>query len=326
MKISRPKLILGLFLAAAILLFSYPFFKQPPKATASIIYKENKFNLNFQIPNQDRQNYLQALAQLNLPQSTLSGVQFQLDSTSSAKLAFVSPVKVNLNLNNQNLDFWGRFDKPPQSTTFDQKLNLKIPNTAVLTIFAPDFKSFIKGRFLLPKNFSAWLDENLNSSTGQYLIIFDNQPDFALVLKPSHAIDFSGLQSLNTADIEGSSYKEETQDNVTFHLLNIPQTKEKTTTFTFFQMGDFAYLTSSLESAKVLRDSEKGNGSYVHSFNQKSGKIATALFFRNADLEETTKAVNFLTGNDEKVTNIILKIKEAEFLQEDKNFSGYIKL
>src|SRR3989338_1134862 len=74
----------------------------------------NKFRLNFQIPKNDQENFSRTLSQLNLPQEVKEGVEFELDATSSAALAFASPINAKLNFKTKQVNF-------------DDLSNLKIP-------------------------------------------------------------------------------------------------------------------------------------------------------------------------------------------------------
>src|SRR3990167_1432858 len=69
---------------------------KPQKAnTLNLTAQNNQFHLAFNFESQNQEAFLKFLQNLNLPPEAAEGLDFKLDATSSAKLAFASPINAD---------------------------------------------------------------------------------------------------------------------------------------------------------------------------------------------------------------------------------------
>src|SRR3989338_7219539 len=108
----------------------------------------NKFRLNFQIPKNDQENFSRTLSQLNLPQEVKEGVEFELDATSSAALAFASPINAKLNFKTKQVKIKGLTNSTSPVLFLPE--SFKLPQSTKLAIFAPDIKNFLDSQVNIP--------------------------------------------------------------------------------------------------------------------------------------------------------------------------------
>lgn len=332
-----PRIILGIIAAAAVLLtflISINLFSKTNSSYLQVTSKENRFNLKFFIQKSDQDTFNSLLAKLNTPQDIQDGVQLQLDSTSSARLAFITPVKVNMKLTDKTINFSGETSIPAILNQLDIP-KIKVPQTTNLVIFAPNLSSFVKARLNVPENISGWFDHNLDSPQGSYLALYGPNADFSLLFK-NNQINFDTLK-----DIKNSSgdpiYKEETGSDTKFHLLQIPSINpqsQATQTLAFFQLGDYWVVSLSPDAAKAFIDSQKSSGSPEFPKSQNTGKASMVVEYLNTEENPAPELVaEFLLQNwqgssrpKSKLTESLKNIKEATLTLKTQAFSGLINL
>lgn len=280
---------------------------------------QNKFNINFQISSRDKVQATIFLEKANLPQNILEGVQFTLDATSAARLAHITPVTAHLNFTKERLNFQGKATAALTNTTITPIANFQIPASTNLAIFAPDFTSLIKKKFVMPKDFQTWLDQNLASDSGQYLIIFGTD-DFALVTKPSNPPDFAHLTAQSTT---GEFYKQEITANLNFHLVKLPQGDKKEITLTFFEQGPLLFMTSSRKIAQELADVQKGISPTINFWPQGQTPVSAALLWQSPKSSSSQDLLWLLVGDDTRLASALAKIPQARLTIADQEFWGY---
>ncbi|MBI2598655.1 hypothetical protein HYW40_00305, partial [Candidatus Curtissbacteria bacterium] len=96
-------LLIPLFIALSIFVFT----KNRFQSTFTIESGLNKFKLSFNLQKSDESKLSDILSELDLPQSVKQGIEFELDATSQAKLAYVSPLKAKMKLGTNYLNFSG---------------------------------------------------------------------------------------------------------------------------------------------------------------------------------------------------------------------------
>ncbi len=332
-----PRIILGIIAAAAVLitfLISINLFSKTNGSYLELTSGENRFNLKFFIQKSDQDTFNSLLIKLNTPQDIRDGVQFQLDSTSSARLSFATPVKVNIKLTDKTINFSGETSIPAISNQLDIP-KIKVPRTTNMVIFAPNLSSFVKARLNVPENISGWFDRSLDSPQGSYLALYGSNADFSLLFK-NNQVNFDILK-----DIKNSSsdpiYKEETGSDTKFHLLQIPSVNpqnQATQTLAFFQLGDYLVMSSSPDAAKAFIDSQKSSGSLEFPKSQNIGKVSLAMEYLNTEENPAPELVEeFLLQNwqsssraKSKLTESLKNIKDATFTLKAQAFSGLINL
>lgn len=329
-----PRIILGSAAAALIIasiILSLAFFKKD-QSYIFLTSQKNRFDLNFSIKKTDQDNFQKILASLGIPQEVKDGVNFELDSTSSARLNFLTPVKTNLTLKDKVINFSGETSVPLISNqpTVEQ---IKVPNSTNVAIFAPDLKSFVKARLNLAENISAWIDKNFSGQNGSYLVIYGLNPDYSLLVRKDQ-INFDELKNLK--DTNGDTlYKEEASGDVKLHFLQIPNiNSDKQQTLTFFQLDEYQVMSSSPDAAKSLIDAQKSSPSHKFPKGDSPKQAALIIEFSNPDENIISdQAESFLLQPWErpnspkaKLASSLKQIRDASFALKERSFSGLINL
>lgn len=311
-----PKLILGTLFLLVIALAIF-ISNNRPLTQLTLTAAENKFNVKFQISKYD-QNSAESFAQeVGLPKNILNGFEFSLDGTSSARLAYISPIKTDLKFQKEKLQFSGTTKMSLLTDSFSPDRNFKAPQEFSVALFGKNFLPLIEKKVILPPDFKKWLDTNLKNTSGQYLFLFGDKPDFALIFKKDLSVDFENLESRVLPD----SYKEETQDNITFHLVKIRE-EDNEQNYVFFEMGDQVFVTSSLGSAKELVQSQKSASVVPNVFGK--DPVAVAIVVQNAADQKAGTALKFLLGGEQKLTSHMDKIKTFRLILKNQEFWGYL--
>ena len=286
---------------------------------------QNKFKLNFNLTNQDLIKFSKVLDKLNLSQSVKDGIEFELDATSSAKLAFTAPIKANLNILPEKIIFQGEVDK---SFLSDQEAeSIKIPAATNLVVFGNNVAEFVRSRLNLPDQFSDWFSKNLISAQGQYFIVFGPNSDFALVFK-NPSTDIDGLKNIKDVKSNQFLYMEESIENIKLYLLKLPESlDEEDLTVAFFQEGDWTFFASSHEAAQELVKIQKSQRPSINFPLKNNSLISLILLYRNSDqnpIGENFPALIFAGHGG--LTKTIDQIEEFEFILKKDKFSGLINL
>lgn len=301
-------LLAGLFLLL-LGLFIYILLNKS-RSSFTITASQNKFNVKFQISKYDQKSAQSYVQDLGLAKNILDGLQFELDGTSSAKLAYILPIKANLKFQKEKLELTGTTQASQLTDAISPDQNFKAPKEFSVALFGPNLLPLVEKRLTPTPDFKDWLNTNLKNTSGEYLFLFKNM-DLALIFKEDSPLDFENLKS----QISPNSYKEETQDNITFHLVE---------NYVFFQSGDHIFVTSSLESAKDLEESQKGILSKTNIFG--NDPITIAILIQNSPDKKADSALKFLLGDEQKISGNLDKIKTVRVFLKDNEFSGSIEL
>lgn len=297
---------------------------QNQKSKLTLESSLNKFRLNFEINKKDQQIFSEILANLKIPRSVQEEVEFELDATSSASLAFATPIEATLDIEPLTVKFQGT--TTPLSPKESNMESFRLPSSTNLAVFAPSFKDFFKIKFKLPAEFSKWLENNLKTP-GQYLVIFGQDANVAIIFK-SQRLDIDGLKNLQI-DQEEPLYKEETKDGINFHILSLKEiARGKQITPTLFSIGNWVFMTSSYEAAQQMIAAQKAypKGAYKFSTQEKP-PISLALIFRNPQDYPIGEEFNkFLFPNAQSITSTLEKIDKIEFTLKANRFSGLINI
>lgn len=334
-----PKKLLGLIILAFIITASFLYFLkfQAGKETSSLLVSsnQNKFALDFKILDKDQQNFAKILENLALPAKIQQGLEFELDATSSSKLAFATPLNLNLRLTQNSVNYQAVLEPPfnYQELNFDE---IVLPKSFNLVIFAKDLKFFIKAQKFLPNELNIWLSDDLILQDGQYLVLFDSGRQYAFVSRLLRA-DFEKLKTIQIKDISASFYKEEVQEQVTLHLLKIPKNKtNEDLDLVLFEKDGWLYLTSSRDAAVLLIDvlnrKDQSSKLSIKSLN-KERQASFLLVFSNSqdslqfDFNKLT-ALNILEPslNASALSEKLSKVKLLEFVLSQQEISGLIEM
>ena len=286
-----------------------------PQSQLQIKAHEDKFKVDFFLKGKDRAKAEEFLEKLLLPQSVLEGQEFELDSTSSAKLAFASPVVLNLKFKTDSISFSGTSHIPLYDANLPTPTGSKIPTTASIILYGQDFKPIIT-KEAHQTEFGAWLEDNLSSQNGQYLMLFDE--GFALKFKPQKPLDLVKLQEIKSPS--EPLYKQETVTDTIVHLVKI--SSEEQETWAIYQIGDWVLLASSFDIAKNVLALELGEAPYIN-FPKTDQNVSLVIYFRDQEVANPN-SLSLITTNSQKLTKYLDNIKEALIVLDGEKISGSI--
>lgn len=325
MKLS-PKVFFGLLaipLTLAIIFFIFRSCCQK-LSSLSISSEKNKFRVSFNIGEKDKDNFEKFLTNLEIPSEIGSGASFRLDATSSAMLTFFTPIKTDLQLSSKEISFSGKISHKP-SNNFRVE-NIKVPKSTRLAVFASNVIDFLNSRYSLPEEFLKWLSKNFPTDKGQYLIIFGENYDFAVLAK-SDKVNFDDLKNI--------TYKEETDQDVTFHFLKLNKDpSQQQLTATIFNLNGYTILCSSLSCARTITSVLKsGEQSSTFPSVKEGQQLAFTMLYNNtaSPINQNFKSLLFsdsdnLNNQQRKIIDTLEKIDKVSFTLKANNFSGLIKI
>lgn len=310
------KFLLGIaLLLAAALIFQIQ--NQKKTTQAKIEAFEDYFKVSFDIAQKDQDKAQKTLELLNLPSHILRGFDFELDSTSSARLAFASPVVIDFTRQDKKLEFRGRINSP---TTSDLPVNsnLKIPKNTKVGIFSRDFKRFAQ-KFLQDQDLTDWYNQNFSAS-GQYLITFGDQDQFTVIAQKSEPVSFADLQTLSTSD-QDQAYKQESFELDSGKTIDLHILKSSST---FFQLGESLYFASSPKAAKDFLNAQVGNVPSISFWDTKVQDVSLAAFWQKQE-SSSAEDLDLILGSGHNISKYLQNIERFTAIQKDGKFEGSVR-
>ncbi len=308
--------ILILAALAVFFVFPKPTIKQ---SQAEIVTAENSFKINFNLESPDKENISQLFEKLQISQNVLKGVTFELDSTSSAKLAFANPISANIQSQQGKISFSGTAQTPPMQSQFTPPSNYKMPQSALFVLFAPNFLPQVQKLVGTPTQLANWIDQNLDSQNGQLLQLFP-EGDFVLAFNSKKEPDFTSLAQLEFQDQIESPYIQQIESDVNIHIVKITK-QEGETTVTFFKIGDEIYIASSTDAAKQIIAVQKENAPSVD-FPKTDDKVSAVVFLKNPENKDINLTI-FGSGA-KKLEKYLKNLKEGQVILKGTKISGYV--
>lgn len=320
----QKKVILAIFLViliAAVALFLFP--QKNRKIQLAVFADGAKFKVDFIFPDKTRDDIEQFLSSMNVSGNFLNGIEFELESTASAALAFALPIEADIEIKEKTINFVGRHNYPSPKLINPQIV--KIPASTNLAIFIPTLSQFTKSYFNLPAEFAKWLDENLTSKKGYYVSIFGQEPSLLIIFSPEK-LETVSLENLKLGDSEMAFYKKERFANDTdVHFVKLSEDEDLSAVI--FEKDSWAYLIVSGESPQDVIDIYLKNGSDYLEFPTSTDWRATFVlwFLNNGSHTAEGKFYRLLFGQDLENTEAFEKIDQVQFSLLGTSFSGLIK-
>lgn len=308
-----PKVLLAVALLLAIVLVIQ--IRASTKSTqVKLEAEQDYFKVTFDIKKLDEDKAKNTLERLNLPQSILTGLKFELDSTSSAKLAFASPIISDVAFRQHEINFVGQLSSSDSAIhTINPKL--KIPQNANIGIFAKDFEKFATKKQENQK-LQKWYLENF-SSQGQYLITFGNG-NFTIVSPKKDKASFDRLEQLfaETEDYKQESHNFGNGNAIELHILKSEDT--------FFQIGNTLYFASSPQAAKDFANSQIGNAPSLPFWDSSLEEVSLAVFWQKQETS-SREDLDLILGEDQNFTKYLENIEKIKIVQIGDKFEGGVK-
>lgn len=291
-----------LLIIAAILLTNK---NRQVSSTATITSQKNQFTLEAKVAKSDEENFVKLLQNLSLAATKNPKVDFTLDSTASAKLAFASPVIIKFKPGEKSLRFSGN---PTTSVAQEEVVmpQIKIPKSVGFAIANNDLSSFVK-KFQLSSVVENWIVQN----KGQVQYFFTFEKDYVLVLK-NDEIKLETLKALE--ENKEPLFKEDQADSTKIYIGS---------PVTIFAIGPTVFISSSKQAAETLLNLQKGKDDSLD-FPQNQTRATLHLIY-NGDQQSQSVAKEFLFGS-QQTPKLVDKIKNASFTLSPTTFSGLIEI
>lgn len=314
-----PKLVLAIALITILgVLILYPKNKES-KATVSIV--GNQFSLSFDIAKKDQGEFSNILAKASLP--IKDGIKFQLDATSSAALAFASPVNASLKINQNKLVFSGSLNHPKVNQY--QPKPVKVPKEANLLIFSSSFNYFASDYLNILPQLVNFLENLQKPNTGQVLALWADKPNwfFSFDLRDGQNLD--DLKKLNNELNLNDPYKNEELPNGTqLHLVKT-KSQDQETTLAIFQKDEQVFVSGSKEVAEEIIKLQNSSEN-LRTFPSQDSPVF-ALVFKNPQNNPVSQNLYNLIFHDQSTyLKTAQHIADIEFLLKQDSFSGLINL
>lgn len=314
-----PKTLLGVSLAAILIVLTSLLilskFKNQNKDFLTVTSEKNKFKINFQIEPKNQDDFDAILHSLNFPQSVKNGVEFELDSSTSARLAFFAPVKSSIKFDKHKVSLEGTLDYAPTSANIRPK-PLKVPSSTTFIVFAKDLRTYLKKQFDIGDVEQKLFDDNLTNFDGQYLIIF-GQKEFALFFKNDQ---------LNIDDL--TEIENQTSKDPKIFILKVTPNP-----LLLFQKNSWNIITTSQEAVNLIAD-PKGADLIDIDLTSLTANESSSLItlFRNpqqnldkSNLDLFIKISGSKNLNESKIIDALNNVQEASFTLKREHFSALIK-
>lgn len=312
------KLVFALILVAAL---GVLFIKNSAKTPSQLkIYSQNdKFKVEFQLTQKDQKNASEFLEKIQASQEVLKGINFALDSTSSAKLAWASPIIIDLSFGKNTINLKGE-SKTPLSEADLTAPAFRLPKDTSLAVYGTSLTRQALEKLVLPQYLADWTSANLQTDQGEYLVVNGPQDDFTTSIATKNQPDFESLSKFDLDQTDESSYIEETSDDVTIHLVRYDLKNEKT--LAIFALNDRVYTTSSLDNAKNMIKIQKGEDEHMV-FPKTDSNVSLAIYAKQNE-QTGDESYMQLTNQSPALQKYLKGTKDVFLAISGREIYGYI--
>lgn len=317
----KPKIILGF---AILFLISLAFIAlslqniRNKVSTAELSVGVNSFKINFNILPEDRNRFEKSLEKLTFPRSIEKGISFELDSTSAAQLAFVTPVTVEINFSKDSLRINGQLYRPYTLSTLNSH-QLKLPNSTNVAIAGASLAQFAKSKLELPQSLLDWIEASFTPDTHQYIFNFQENIN-AFAFQSNNPID--DLKNLESADLK---LKEEAVDDTKIIYLTFPDSRnQEEKTISIAKVNDLVFVTPTQEIIKDLINFQKSPKDEIDFPKDSKEQISYAIYAKNNSDQFTQILRNTVFFSKLQTLEFAKNIESFYLALSKKSFSGLI--
>lgn len=289
-------------------------------STGQIEIGENNFKLSFNIQPRDQDKLEKSLEKLNIPKDVLKGANFELDSTSQATLAVVSPVTFKVKPTDDMVEVEGHMTRP-LTTKNVKEGKLKLPKSTNVALASQSLSSFAKSKLGFPESLKDWVQTASASDYFQYFINFGTNENVYVFKNQDQLKDIKNLESKEL------SLKEESQDDAKIVYLTFqnPQTQQNQT-LSLISEGDYTYIASSPQSAREIINLQKSSkNSFEFPFKSKE-KVVSALYAKNNNEEFINTLRSIILNASPNTIAFAKNIDYFYLVLSQMQFSGLINI
>ena len=319
--VGSTKAALGLLACLAVIAIVILSLTRGQSTSATLSFFQTKFKLNFAISPQDQKQFSVFTQKLNLPQSFKDEVEFELDATSQAALAFTLPATSKIKILDHAVSFSGSLKRAPLAPL--PAVDLMLPQATNLVVYAADFKQLIKVKLPVPLDLELWLDQNFFTSHGQVMAVFGENADFVFASR-AVPVKFEDLQNIKSGNGEPLYKKDQFGEAFDLHLVKIPTSKRQITA-AFFQIGQWLFFTSSKEAAEQVIKVQRQD---LPGFEFSSPRDSTFILLVINDDQNplNDNSYHLVLDKESPIPNSLTNVRLLKFILMDEAFSGLINL
>lgn len=324
LKLTRPLVITLFFLGAlVVLLLNFSQIIKSPQSTIKIEPQDDRFKILFDFKNQELEVFNKFLGNLNAG-AISTKVDFELDSTSSTRLAFLTPIVADLNVSEKKVTFDGELQTSlilPSARVED----LHMGDTYRIAIYGKNLDQLIKPKYKITSELESWFNQSFMSYEPMYLISLQEN-SFAIFFKNSN-LSFEPIKNIKLEGEVESIYKEEALDDNIFYLIRLNSdidTLFSSVVITKFK--EWYLLSESKDTAKSILDTQTKSTRSFRDF----ATDATFILSLNNPETVTESLIDFVlvtqSSFETKLLEAVNKTKSAELVLKQSTFSGLITL
>ncbi len=326
----RPKQILGtvlILLAVVIVIVSLKNLKKTQdQSSIALNHTANRFRVSFIIQDTEKNDFRDFLKNLDIDENVAQqDLVFELDSTSSAKLAFQVPINAAIDVSGKKLGLNGNTAQKFTKNTIEL-LPIKIPKSAELAMFSYDLAPFAYSRLPISDETQLLLTETLKPLPGNYFVSFNSGEDFAFYFRSD-----TKLENIDTFPIDASAQSTTGAEsaNKVYQLKFPAEGNEKLeVTPVLFENQNLKIFASSPKAAEIVLNTQE-----TFEYPQDNTNQDLDIYFEPREEFDSQKFSQFITKGGiynqaaaDKFTQILSKIKSISFTLKGTAFSALINL
>lgn len=274
--------------------------------------EQNKFRLALNLKEEDKQTFQEFVNNLVGLTYPSEDFVFTLDSTSSASLAFKTPIKADVEIEEKSIKLSGSLNSALSllKPNFEQP---KIPSASELVIVGEDLSSFFYDRLNLSENSKEQLEQLIEPEEGTYFTSFNSGKSFALFFKQD--ID---LENITSSDLKFESTQSASQENIKIYQAKLPSSKQDVLEVkpVLFKKESYKVIASSIETANLILESDK--------FIENKEEFTTsnlAIYFKPGQAFDAENFSAFITNDGLNQINFKENFEKSLENVNDFNFS-----
>lgn len=315
----KPKVLIGFAILSLISLtfIGFSLRNLPEKeTTAELSLEENSFKINFNIQPGDQDSFEKSLEKLEIPKSIKNGIIFELDSTSSAKLAVISPIVTKINLSENKVELEGTL-KRPYTTSHLSPQQIKLPRSTNVAIASSALSQLAMSKLNFTQNLKDWIDANkqgnqyiVNLASGDNIFVFQSQAQ---------------VEELKTRESEKLKIKEETADDLKIIYLTHQDSQAQDQTISVAKLEDMVFIAKSPEAVKDLINFQKSPHDEIE-FPKSKEKSSYVIYAKNNDDQFTNILRDLVLSGQPQNLTFTKNIDSFYIALSNQSFSGLIHI
>lgn len=288
-------------------------------STVSITPGKNNFQISFNIQPRDQNQFENSLEKLTVSKSIQKGVDFELDSTSQARLAVITPITAEINFSQNKIGINGKLQRPYTTSQLNSE-QIKLPTSTNVAIASLALGNLAKSKINFPQSFLEWVEANKIAGKNQYLINFGEDYNVFIFQSKSKAEDLKSLEG------DKLKIKEETTDEIKIIYLTHQDSNQQDQTTSVAIEQELVLVAQSAQTIKDLINFQKSPKDEINFPAKSKEKISYAIYAKN-NSEQFSSILKDLVLNGQPQTLTFAKNIDSFYTSlSNQSFSGLINI